>query len=314
MKSPTKAISTSRNFRTVMACPFINEYELAAIKLNELSNVVDLFIFVQGTHTFTGLPISNPSPLQHPSLTSWKSQNKFLRQNIQHKSDAWVEEEALREYMRSFILSMDLAPWDVVFIVDLDEIPAESAVLQAGHKLQAMHERDNLPLVYLELTYLRYNINFAPPWGPTWIKAFATTVDTLKTISCPLSDWRTEACGQFQRHAQPTIKDAGIHPSSFYAPEGVLQKLQSYSHAGDYKKNFTIQEFKELLHEGKDMEQDGRDLVRLSLSDLNSVDYLRPSTRKLLFSFSSTLEESQCYDVELANLQASIPISYILLK
>ena len=112
----------------IHAFPFFNELELLEIRLAELAPVVDRFLLVEATQTFTG----KPKPLYFE-----QNKDRFAQYAIEHVVidphppdvvTPWQRENYPRHVMRERLCAMGLSPTDIVLLSDLDEIPRAEAV------------------------------------------------------------------------------------------------------------------------------------------------------------------------------------------
>lgn len=111
---------------------FFNELELLKVRLEELYEVVDHFVLVEATQTFSG----NPKPLYFSenagSFEKYKDKmicvvvDDFPPPTSDTANDRWVREE----FQRNAILRglVGCKNEDIVLISDLDEIPNQRAV------------------------------------------------------------------------------------------------------------------------------------------------------------------------------------------
>ena len=103
--------------------PFFNEFDLLEIRLNELADVVDMFVLTEATLTHRG----NEKPLYFD-----ENKDGFSGFNIKHiivddytgidTSYSWDIERYQRQCGVDFVKSMGLTSEDVVLISDCDEI------------------------------------------------------------------------------------------------------------------------------------------------------------------------------------------------
>ena len=103
--------------------PFFNEFDLLEIRLNELADVVDMFVLTEATLTHRG----NEKPLYFD-----ENKDRFSEFNIEHiivddytgvdTSYSWDIERYQRQCGVDFVKNMGLASDDVVLISDCDEI------------------------------------------------------------------------------------------------------------------------------------------------------------------------------------------------
>jgi beta-1,4-mannosyl-glycoprotein beta-1,4-N-acetylglucosaminyltransferase len=115
---------------------FFNELELLELRLNELSDVVDRFILVEATRTFT----NKPKPLYY-------AENKHLFSKFNHKITHIIVEDLpesdnpwiLERFQRNCISRgfNNMSDDDIIMISDTDEIPRAEIVKEVTNKLKS---------------------------------------------------------------------------------------------------------------------------------------------------------------------------------
>jgi beta-1,4-mannosyl-glycoprotein beta-1,4-N-acetylglucosaminyltransferase len=130
--------------RVFDAFTFYNELDLLEIRLGELAHIVDRFVIVEATHTFTG----DPKPLY---FEEHRERYKRWLDKIEHvvvefpqilsSPDAgpWARERYQRDQISRGLACA--APADAVLISDVDEIPkpfALGAALKLGSFLNSL--------------------------------------------------------------------------------------------------------------------------------------------------------------------------------
>jgi len=198
---------------------FLNEIELLSLKLEELWDVVDVFVLVESTHTFSG----NEKPFYYDL-------NKHLFQRYEHKihnlritppetNDVWVREKFQRDIILDFVRSpiIKAKPSDVLLISDMDEIVSKESVMR-----WLLGETDHLPTTLMMKMYYYYINNLADmPWGGGQIFKVGAKLDQT------LSELRYNP-------NLPIIENGGWH-FSFLAgkerrKERIRHKIRSYAH------------------------------------------------------------------------------------
>ena len=158
--------------------PFFNELDLLEIRLNELKDVVDVFVLTEATLTHSG----KPKPLYFDD-----NKERFSEFNIKHViiddysginiSDPWAIEGYQRQCGVDYIKKMNPSATDVVLISDCDEIWQAERV-----KESATTEGWNCAGAYMPMFYYYMNcfyINSA--WHPArWIKGDCLESEKLR--------------------------------------------------------------------------------------------------------------------------------------
>jgi beta-1,4-mannosyl-glycoprotein beta-1,4-N-acetylglucosaminyltransferase len=135
--------------------PFFNELELLHLRLEELYGVVDHFVIVESSTSFTGR--SKPLYFQENQEQFAKYKDKIIHIVIDHFPHLTGNAEKDHWYRESY--SRDAILWglqncnddDVIFISDLDEIPRAGAILEvANYLLQSanlsLKQRQKIPV------------------------------------------------------------------------------------------------------------------------------------------------------------------------
>jgi len=197
---------------------FFNEVELLKIRLEELDPVVDYFVLVEGTLTFSG----QPKPL-------YFEENKALFEPYLDKiihivvddyppplrdpvRSAWNREH----HQRNAILRglHNASPDDLVFVSDVDEIPRATTIERV--------RKDKKQTLKLEMPVYRYQLNRLDYKG--WTFSYGTLCKILRHQS-PQKLRMLKSL--------PVLADAGWHFTSMGGSESVLYKLNSFSHFSD---------------------------------------------------------------------------------
>lgn len=113
--------------------PFYNELDLLELRLELLSDVVDRFVLVESTQTFTGRekPLYFDEHRDRFAKYLPKIEHVIIRDNPAG-SDPWVRERFQRDGILRGLMSAK--PTDVIMLSDLDEIPDPVAVSNLAAK------------------------------------------------------------------------------------------------------------------------------------------------------------------------------------
>ena len=202
------------------AFQFFNELDVLEIRLNELRAVVHKFILVEATRTHS----NRPKPLYFE-----QSKHRFadFRDQIIHvvvddlpnSTDPWV----LENYQRNAILrGLGRAhPNDLVVIADVDEIPA-SYVLDA---LRSCDGPTSPAWLYSRFFNFRFEWEFAGQWKHPQVVRYATIAPGAPGAVSPQ---KVRMGAMAPEHTK--IESAGWHCSFFSDAEGVMQKVQAFTH------------------------------------------------------------------------------------
>ena len=239
-------ISTSVYGKIYDAFTFFNELELLAIRLEELDSIVDHFVLVEGTLTFTGAPkplyfFENRhrfEPYLHKIIHVVVDDFPIVDNRLPLREQPWVREAHQRNaLLRGLTSATDK---DIVMITDVDEIPRKEAILSA-QSLIATHRRSLI--VALEMSLFRFQLNRLDAKIAPWKLGFVTSKKML----------RRELPHSIRLSQKPdrSIASAGWHFTSQGGAENVVYKMESYSHAFEsdnrMQRERVMQEFDSVL-------------------------------------------------------------------
>lgn len=204
---------------------YFNEAEILRIRLEELGDVVDHFVVVESSQTFTG----KSKPFYFDDVPNWINNfnSKIIRVKIDFPPDA--NTSWLREYHQrnAIILGLDLAePEDVIVISDADEI-VRADILKEASSL-------NLPC-RLDVTQYFWNFNWQVPHHCN---------QGARPVIARRSDLDMSCAQELRAMLLPTIPNGGWHFSFFSELAQVQNKIESFAHTeyniDDYKDSQNI--------------------------------------------------------------------------
>lgn len=209
---------------------FNDEIDMLEIHLNELKYVVDYFIIIESSKTFTG---------NSKRLVFQDSQNRFLdiMDKIVHvvihdlpTGDAWTKERFLRN---SLYQSDYIRDGDIFIVSDVDEIIRPS-VLQ--YLKYCSGYNSSYLMFHVDLFYYSYNNRLTTRY---WWNHPDAVIVSKETAAIPLDDLRA--------HKRPdalAIMNSGWHCSSCFPSLKMMRdKLHSFSHT-----NLDVPQFREKGH------------------------------------------------------------------
>jgi beta-1,4-mannosyl-glycoprotein beta-1,4-N-acetylglucosaminyltransferase len=233
------------NMKVYDAFLFFNELELLELRMNILNDVVDFFVVVESTVTFSSkhkdlifeknktifdkfankiihividdTPDSfmNINYIDNPKTDVEILKNKILKYvdespNWERHETQWGVETYQRESIIKGLLNCD--DDDMVIISDVDEIPNPIEVEKIKNVTEDVFNF-NQNMYYYYLNMLKEK-NWSGPKSCTWGK--------LKTIS--LNSLRQN------KHTTKTITDGGWHFSFMGGESKIIEKIESYAH------------------------------------------------------------------------------------
>lgn len=213
---------------------FFNELDLLKIRLEELRDVVDRFVLVEASYTFSGA--RKPLYFQRYRDLFSEYENRIMYHVVSEMprfvcASRWRREHYQRDAIGVALARAACKPKDVILVSDVDEIPCRDRVTESLGLL------DSHDLVIFEQVIHQYYVN-------------NVREDTiLGTIACRYDFLRTFGSVQKLRFGKresrrsgiissktnierkyPHIAKGGWHLSWFGGSDAVLYKQQSYSH------------------------------------------------------------------------------------
>lgn len=211
---------------------FYNELELLKYRLTVLNDVVDFFIIVESSHTFTGkakeLEFGNNrhlfQPFLHKIIHVVVYDVPFKEPNINFaKGEQWKNEYFQRNCIHRGLaqLKSRLGPNDVIIIGDVDEIPDPRMIADIKSPAPSCTYPQPLNNVAVEMDLYYYNLlnRLDVVWRCCKVVAYGQYIKNQ--MSCqsirasPISS---------------VIKNGGWHLSYFGDAVFISNKLNSFSH------------------------------------------------------------------------------------
>ena len=237
---------------------YFNEDRLLELRLETLSDVVDVFVVVEATRTHTG----QPKPLRF-------DRDRFPRfaDRIRHVvvddlssdvSNAWPNENRQRN---AILRGLDDAePIDRIIVADLDEIPNPDAIRR--------YSPSRLFGTFVQ-RWFNYSLNNLavraddPSRDRDFVLCRITTKGHLdRFFRTPqrlrLLDRRSGPAGRWhqlrRKLGEQRLEDGGWHFSWVMTPERMITKIESYAHTGDNRsENKSIERIREAIRKGQDI-------------------------------------------------------------
>ena len=257
---------------------FFNELDLLEIRLNELDSLVDKFVIVESTETFSK---------KKKLLYYEEHKDRFLKfkDKIIHvvvddspeKLETKTESEnrwAVEHFQRNCIERglTNCKPEDIVLVSDIDEIPRKSSIEEAIQILS----NDKKTIVsfcqrffYYYLNGLCVNGNMLSPW-------FGTTCCRYEGFI------GAEKMRMTKGRNMNVVNDAGWHFSYLGGPEKIAYKIESFSHSEFDNDNIKNRDrIKDRVNKGIDLfDRPGRPRQIYTQIDKSFPEYLRSNIDK----------------------------------
>lgn len=216
---------SSINFLKIYDCSlFFDEYELLNIRLEELYDVVDCFVIVEGDHTFQGKPrdlVFDINTIQEKYRDKIKYYPYYF-ENVKNKK-TWHLENELRNHIQYGL--RDCNYHDAILLYDADEITNEKTIkyfINTVHRIFGCSIRN----LGMKFCYYYYNTRQKEDWYEPKIGYYKD----IKGQNLNLIRRRVTKGGD--------IENAGWHFSFCGGLTKIKNKIQSYSHSEFNKDEF----------------------------------------------------------------------------
>ncbi|MDR1964043.1 MAG: hypothetical protein LBQ50_09725 [Planctomycetaceae bacterium] len=222
---------------------FFNEIDLLEIRMNILNEVVDRFVIVEATRTFS----NHPKPLYFETN---KDRFAAFSSKIIHLvvddypefETAWTYENHQRDCIERCLRGCN--DNDLILISDLDEIPNPKTILE--------HQHDP-GIIEFELLWSLYYLNYINIRNPVF--KFGTQMLSYRDFKNGLDHIQNSRVGSLKKLNQGTtatkirlyknarhIRNGGWHFSYLGGMESIRDKIQAYSHQErNYEGNINLQ-------------------------------------------------------------------------
>lgn len=219
---------------------FFNELDLLEIRLNVLNAVVDKFVLVEMTKTYSG--IDKPLFYSENKGRFAQFENKIIHvvvDDVPESNDSWV----LETYQRNAIARglKSCRPQDIILISDLDEIPDPNVI----SKLDCSRE-----IYLLEMRMFYYFLNYLDFGHPVWrlgtkALSYRNFLNCLDDIDVPYTVYLPESLNHGTTPSKirmwngaKRIASAGWHFSYLGGYDTIITKIRSFSHQEYNKPEF----------------------------------------------------------------------------
>jgi beta-1,4-mannosyl-glycoprotein beta-1,4-N-acetylglucosaminyltransferase len=244
---------------------FYNELDLLRYRLNILNNVVDCFVIVESTHTFTGKEkplifrenIHLFKEFLHKIIHIVIDDFPFKYPNINFKlNQQWENEYFQRNGISRALNSIILDDNDLIIISDVDEIP-DPNTLQKCKVGEIKVEFNSLEMVlyYYNLETILYNIKWKHPKILTYM--------TFKNLKL--------SCNSIREMTVPSIQNGGWHLSYFGDSKFIKNKLNTFAHQELNSDLITEKFIEDKIKSNKDLF--GRDELHITNTPIKSNPY-----------------------------------------
>jgi len=228
LKLPKSIMMDKSKNKIIDSFIFYNELEMLEYRLNLLKDVVDYFVLVESTRTFT----SNTKQLYYSENKSLfeKYSDKIIHVIVDDlpfldkpkKDQIWKNEKFQRNCIQRGLDSLKLNEDDYIIISDVDEIPDPET-------LNYIKNQNNLLSGQLEQEFYYYNLESR--MNHNWYFSKILKYSEFLLMG--------KSCDQIRNTSLETIKKGGWHLSYFGTPEFISNKIKNFSHQEYNNSEFT---------------------------------------------------------------------------
>ena len=250
---------------------FYNDLDLLTYRLNVLKDVVDSFVIVESTHTFSG----KEKPLYYKEneamFAEFKEKIIHIVVDMPYKfpvsaTNHWTNEHHQRNSIPLGLQKLSLADDDLIIIADVDEIPDPNTL--------TMLKDVTFDIAALCMDFYYYNLNsrFDTNWFHAKILKYSKFLSMNTT------------CDKIRHTRSNIITKGGWHLSYFGDARFIQNKINNFSHQEFNTENFTDPEKidKRIKNFGDLFDRPGSDLRK---APVNENNYLPPLYKEYLGKF-----------------------------
>lgn len=271
---------------------YYDEDMLLDIRLNTLANVVDYFVIVESTHTFTGRPrdlhfnMDKFSRFKDKIIYIVHDEEPIKRKtdSLEEEVDAWANEAAQRNAIMQGLKSAQ--DDDLILVSDVDEIFSPASI-------KAINPRKLCTTLYMNFYNYQFNLQVFNADGSKRLCKLprATTLRNLKGyFKGKPEDFRNIKKAKLNKNflsrtlfklRTSIIPDGGWHFSWMMTPERISEKMSTISHTEYDLPCFNNKEhIINALTNAKDIWGRDRKMVRQALTKEKFPAYLVDNARK----------------------------------
>lgn len=130
---------------------FSGEAAALQIRMNELNDIVDKFVIVEGTKTFRGEEKTLYLDLIWDLMEPWHDRiHRVIVEHWPETDDPWVMEKYQRDQISRGLQEIEAAQDDIVIVSDADEVPRASVVKALNLWSGSVHLEMNTYYFYLD--------------------------------------------------------------------------------------------------------------------------------------------------------------------
>jgi beta-1,4-mannosyl-glycoprotein beta-1,4-N-acetylglucosaminyltransferase len=267
---------------------FYNEIQMLTYRLNVLNDVVDYFIIVEATHSFSGK--EKPLFFKENKHLFDKFQDKIIHiivedfpykyPNINYsENQQWKNENFQRKCISRGInklkYSNKLKNEDIILISDLDEIIDPTTLYKI--KKKEINIDNGIYILEMDLYYYNLITKYNEKWH--FPKLISYKKYNELNADCELIRWYNI----YVNPSVPVIKNGGWHLSYFGDCNFIKNKLETCAHQEYNSLEYTdTDKIKNKIKDCRDLFNRNNNPIRINISDNN---YLPPEYENYLKNF-----------------------------
>ena len=223
---------------------FFNEIDILKLRLEEIGNIVDKFIIIEGSHTFSQQPKISFFNKYKDTFKKYNDKILHFIVDLSHlltkTTNRWDYEYYQRNYVTIILKQLEVNNEDIILISDVDEIPYYKILKESINIINNNNNIINNNIILFHMIEYRYYFNYKlTDKEREFIGTFMIKYNTLKNIKNIQLDIRNKYCCHRSYNSVTKnknnniifLKQAGLHLSSFGGTHCLIYKLQNYSHS-----------------------------------------------------------------------------------
>ena len=287
---------------------FFNELDLLEIRLNVLDPIVDKFVVVEATKTFTNMP----KPLYYEENKDRYADfaDKIIHVVVDDYPDYvtawWYENHQRNSIMRGLVECKDD---DVIIISDIDEIPKPETVKRIKDLPGIKRLRMDMYVYFLN----NYKFKKTAWFGSKVLdfkvfkQALSNRYITYGESTIPQLNIGTTPQKIRAYRGDKLIYDGGWHFSFLGGAEAVSEKIRSFSHQEQNKEEYTdVKIIKDRIRNGNEANSQKRTLMPVPI-DKSFPEYLVKNVKK----YEQHILPMDCNTISQENLELQRKRDYL---
>jgi beta-1,4-mannosyl-glycoprotein beta-1,4-N-acetylglucosaminyltransferase len=231
---------------------FNRDFEALKIRLEELYEIVDLFIICESKFTFSGIPKDLYLTNNLEKFSKYRNKIIIITENKKHLTrEPFIREIHQRKAISKFLKSLKVKKADLIIHSDCDEIPRRKIIIklkddsEVNHLLEMRNFTNYLNMElgvwkrariisgkhYRSIEEMRQDIFLFSLQGRSGFKKYLTRVPHYWTTRNYYL-WKLPKF--YSRPKLELIHDAGWHFNNLFSKEVILEKLKASSHTELY--------------------------------------------------------------------------------